>query len=270
MQLVNGIEETTIDARDRGFTYGDGVFRTFPMRAGTVPLWPRQYAKLAADGAALSLECPSQTILEADLAKIAAARPDGVIRITLTRGVALRGYAIPSAANMTRVVSWNAAGATRAVTDGGVHVRWCDFRLSVQPALAGIKHLNRLENVLARSEWNDAGIAEGLLRDVNGDVISGTMSNLFLLRAGELTTPALNGSGIAGVMRDLIIESARAEGVPVHINRVTPEAVRGADAVFLVNSVIGVWPVAALDAMRWSAHPFAGRMRLWIKNAERR
>ncbi len=270
MQLVNGIEETTIDARDRGFTYGDGVFRTFPMRAGTVPLWPRQYAKLAADGAALHLECPSQTILEADLAKIAAARPDGVIRITLTRGVALRGYAIPSAANMTRVVSWNAAGATRAAKDDGVHVRWCDFRLSVQPALAGIKHLNRLENVLARSEWNDAGIAEGLLRDVNGDVISGTMSNLFLLRAGELTTPALNGSGIAGVMRDLIIESARAEGVPVHIDRVTPEAVRGADAVFLVNSVIGVWPVAVLDAMSWRAHPFAGRMRLWIKNAENR
>ncbi len=268
MNLVNGIEDGALDPRDRGLTYGDGVFRTFPLRAGKAVLWQRQYEKLAADSAAIGIACPPENLLETDLAKITAARADGVIRITLTRGIALRGYAIPATANVTRMVSWSAGADSGRLHTGGVRARWCDLRLAVQPALAGIKHLNRLENVLARSEWNDPAIAEGLLRDSNGHVIGGTMSNLFLLRAGGLITPSLDGSGVAGVTRDLIIESARADGISVRIAAVMPEELRAADAVFLLNSVIGVWPVAALDDASWGANPFADRLRSWIKNAE--
>ncbi len=268
MILVNGNEDSALDPRDRGLAYGDGVFRTFPLRAGKAVLWQRQYDKLAADSAAIRIECPPKQLFEADLGKIAAAHVDGVIRITLTRGIALRSYAIPATANVTRIVGWSVGADSSGSHADGVRARWCDLRLAIQPALAGIKHLNRIENVLARSEWNDPAIAEGLLRDVNGHVMGGTMSNLFLLRAGELITPALDGSGVAGVTRDVIIEGARANGVNVRIAAVMPEDVRAADAVFLVNSVIGVWPVAAVDDTTWGANPFAERLRHWIKNAE--
>jgi 4-amino-4-deoxychorismate lyase len=135
--------------------------------------------------------------------------------------------------------------------------------------LAGIKHLNRLENVLARAEWRDPQIAEGLLCDSEGHVIGGTMSNLFLLRGGVLTTPALTGSGIAGVTRDVIIERAQSEGTPVRIAPVSVPDVRAADALFLVNSLIGVWPVAALDELAWAASPFGLTLENWIRDAAR-
>ena len=266
MILVNGLETGAVDARDRGLAYGDGVFRTFPLRDGRVPLWRRQYAKLAGDAAALAIRAPVAALLEQDLAAITARHADGAIRITLSRGVSARGYAFVENAEGTRIVS-RSEFAPAADPLRGVRVRWCALRLAVQPALAGIKHLNRLENVLARAEWRNPQIAEGLLCDTEARVIGGTMSNLFLLRGGILTTPALTGCGVAGVTRDVIIERARSEGNPVRIAPVSVQDVRTAEALFLVNSLIGVWPVAALDELNWSASPFAATLDRWIHDA---
>jgi 4-amino-4-deoxychorismate lyase len=265
MNLINGSESGALDPRDRGIAYGDGVFRTIKFHTGRPVLWSRQYARLAADSAALGIVCPPRQALEDDLQKIATTHADGVIRITLTRGSGPRGYAIPDSNVVTRILSWSAFPAAPA---GGVRVRWCQLRLAIQPALAGIKHLNRLENVLARSEWRDPQIAEGLLCDHAGHVIGGTMSNLFALRGGALVTPRLDGSGIAGVMRELILDSARADGIPVSIAVLTPAEIRAADALYLVNSVIGVWPVAALDDLTWGEHLFTPKLREWIRHAE--
>lgn len=269
MILVNGIEGSAVDARDRGFAYGDGVFRTIRVRAGRAQLWPRQFSKLETDCAALGICCPAATVLEGDLAVVAARNPDGVVKITLTRGIAARGYAVPHETKVTRVVSWSAPPIAPDI-ENGIRARWCNLRLAIQPVLAGIKHLNRLENVLARSEWRDPAIAEGLLRDMEGHVVGGTMSNLFLLHDGCLITPALSGSGVAGVTRDIIIERARAEGTAVHIAPITPQEVGAADALFLVNSVIGVWPVAALEELTWRASNWSSRLRNWISDAESR
>lgn len=266
MLIVNGIEDGPVDARDRGFTYGDGVFRTFPMSGGRVPHWDRHFNKLARDCAALRLACPQRDQFEADLARISTRHPDGVIRITVTRGVTPRSYSIPDQPTTTRSVAWSAFNPGRHESVLGVRARWCQLRLAIQPALAGIKHLNRLENVLARSEWNDPAIAEGLLCDVQGNVIGGTMSNLILLRKGALRTPALDGCGIAGVTRELIIERARAEHLAVEVDTIDPGMVGEADAVFLVNSVIGVWQVIAIDDMTWVVNPFIERLRNWIAN----
>lgn len=270
MILVNGIEGGAVDARDRGFTYGDGVFRTLRLRGGKTLLWRRQFSKLNADCAMLGIHCPAATVLEGDLAAVAARNADGVVRITVTRGIARRGYAIPEDTEVTRVVSWSEAPVAPECGIRGVTVRWCRLRLAIQPALAGIKHLNRMENVLARTEWHDPRIAEGLLRDTEGQVIGGTMSNLFLLRDGLLMTPALSGSGVAGVTREVIIERAQAEGMPVRIAAISPQEVGAADAVFLVNSVIGVWPVAILDELAWGTSAWTGRLRAWISDAEER
>jgi 4-amino-4-deoxychorismate lyase len=268
MNLVNGKTGGAIDPGDRGLSYGDGVFRTLRLRSGRAVLWQRQYARLAADCAALRLACPPQQAFESDLAQIAAVHADGVIRLTVTRGIAVRGYAIPGNARVTRVTAWSPAASASIVGDTGVRARWCDLRLAVQPALAGIKHLNRLENVLARAEWSDAAVFEGLLRDAPGRVIGGTMSNLFLLHAGVLTTPALEGSGVAGVTRELIVEQARSADVAVRIAHILPEEVVAADAVFLVNSIIGVVQVATLDDATWAPSAFLGTLRQWIEHAE--
>ena len=263
MIVVNGVNGGAIDPLDRGISYGDGVFRTFPLYAGRIPHWHRHYTKLASDSAKLQLACPPRNLLENDLQEIAKAYTEGVIRITLTRGAGVRGYAIPEKTSVTRIVSLS---PKRSFIEGadGVRARWCRLRLAVQPLLAGVKHLNRLENVLARSEWSDTAIAEGLLLDVSGHVIAGTMTNLFILHRGDLITPQLDACGVAGVTRDLVIERATQARMNITVTTIMPETLLDADAVFLVNSVIGMWQITTLEEKIWSVHPFGEQIRSWI------
>lgn len=269
MNLVNGVESDAIGVRDRGLTYGDGVFRTFLLRGGRPLLWPRQYEKLAADCGALRIACPDAAVFERDLAVIATRFPDCVVRIVVTRGSGERGYAIPAAASPVRVVSASPLPQyPQRYYDSGVRVQLCRIRLAAQPALAGIKHLNRLENVLARAEWSDPGIAEGLLCDANDHVICGTMSNVFLVNDCELVTPDLARCGVTGVQRELVIELARSNNIPVRIANVSVDGLLAADELFLVNSVIGIWQVAAFDRKSWSPGPLTARVRRWLEHAQ--
>jgi 4-amino-4-deoxychorismate lyase len=265
MILVNGEQTDCIPADDRGFAYGDGVFRTMAMRGGRVALWGRQYAKLAADCKAIDLAAPDDALLRGDLNMIAACMPDCALRITVTRGSGGRGYAIGNPAWPRRVVSaallprYPAEHAVR-----GVQVRYCRQRLALQPRLAGIKHLNRLENVLARAEWDDPAIAEGLLLDADGNIIEGTRCNLFLVESGTLVTPDLSRCGVAGVTRDSVIGQAANCGVACRIENVSGERLENADEILLVNSLIGVWPVAGLAGRKWSDFPVTRQILLWL------
>lgn len=271
MNLVNGVEGDAIGVSDRGLAYGDGVFRTFLLRGAKPVLWRRQYAKLAADCNALRIVCPDTAVFERDLSAIAVRQPDCVVKIIVTRGSGARGYAIPDAASPQRVVS--AAPLPdypQRYYDSGVRVRLCRTRLASQPGLAGIKHLNRLENVLARSEWSDPEIAEGLMCDGDGNVVCGTMSNLFLVRGKTLLTPDLTRCGVAGVMRQLVIDFARGNDIPVRATRLNMAAVQAADELFLVNSVIGVWRVAALADKTWSGGQLTARIDRWLSDAQER
>jgi 4-amino-4-deoxychorismate lyase len=269
MNLVNGVESDSISVRDRGLMYGDGVFRTFRLHGGKPLRWSRQYAKLAADCAVLRLVCPAADVLEHDLAAVAMRYPDCVIRIVITRGSGERGYAIPATASPARVVSASPLpDYPPHYYDHGVRVQLCRIRLAAQPALAGIKHLNRLENVLARAEWSDPGIAEGLLCDTDANVICGTMSNVFLVQGGELVTPDLARCGVTGVQRELVIELARINGIAARIANVSIDELLAADELFLVNSVIGVWQIAACGQNSWRRGPMTAQIRRWIEHAE--
>ena len=271
MNLVNGVEGDAISVRDRGLVYGDGVFRTFVLRGGTSLRWPRQYAKLAADCEALRIACPAADLLERDLAAVAMRFPDCVVRIVITRGGGERGYAIPAAASPVRVVSASPLpDYPQRHYERGVRVHLCRIRLAAQPALAGIKHLNRLENVLARAEWSDPGIAEGLLRDADDNVICGTMSNMFVARGGELVTPDLARCGVAGVQRELVIELASINNIPARIANVSIDELLTADELFLVNSVIGVWQIAEFGGRSWSPGPMTTQVRRWLDQAQDR
>lgn len=251
MILVNGRPADSIDARDRGLAYGDGVFRTLRTRDGEPIWWRDHYAKLAADCAALMLACPDAAGLRAEVCRVAEAG-DGVVKIVLTRGAAARGYALPPEQASTRIVlSTPLPAHAQAAAPDDVAARWCALRLARQPRLAGIKHLNRLENVLARAEWDDPAVFEGLLCDERGTVIGGVMSNLLVARDGELHTPDLSECGVAGVARARLLRAAARLGIRTHVERMLPAAILAADEVMICNSVIGVRRVARLDAKTW-------------------
>ncbi len=265
MILVDGLPANAVLADDRGFTYGDGVFRTLAMRGGRVQWWSQQYAKLAADCSALQITPPAEADLRRDLQTVAAQLPDCALRITVTRGSGGRGYAVPENPQPRRVVSANPLPEYPAHwSKQGVSVRMCELRLPTQPRLAGIKHLNRLENVLARAEWNDPAIAEGLLLDDAGNVIEGTRCNVFIVEGGALVTPDLSRCGVAGVTRDLVITAAGRNGLRCHIEPISRQRLEAATEILLVNSLIGVWPVAVLEHRRWSNFKAAPLVRKWL------
>ncbi len=126
-------------------------------------------------------------------------------------------------------------------------MRVCATRLGDSPALAGLKHLNRLEQVLARAEWDDPEIAEGLMLNSSGHVVEGTMTNLFLLREGALITPELSRCGVVGVMRGVVMDAARKKGIPVVERTLALQELASANAIFVTNSLIGIWPVRELE-----------------------
>ncbi len=262
--LVNGVLSDSISAADRGLLYGDGIFRTLRV-AGRQPLhWQRHYRKLQQDCAALALPCPDASLLLEELQRLIVGT-DGVAKIIITRGTGARGYAPPDNSLPTRILSLAPFSSyPDELYIRGVKLRICDLRLSHQPRLAGIKHLNRLENVLAAAEWEDPGIAEGLLLDRDGNVIEGTRSNLFMVRGGALLAPDLSRCGVAGVQRERVLEWAAAHGVPCRIARFGQPELLAADELFLVNSVIGLWPVRELQGCAWSRFPVAMQVREWL------
>ncbi len=265
MILVDGLPTNAVPADDRGFSYGDGVFRTLPMHKGYAKWWPHQYAKLAADCSALSITPPAESELRLDIQAIAAQLPDCALRITVTRGSGGRGYAAPEYPQSRRVVSANPLPEYPAHwPEQGVKVRICELRLAGQPRLAGIKHLNRLENVLARAEWSDPAIAEGLLLDEAGNVIEGTRCNVFIVEDGTLVTPDLSRCGVAGLTRDLVIAAAERHGQRCRIEAISRQRLEAATEILLINSLVGVWPVAALQQRRWSNFKIAPLVRKWL------
>ncbi len=249
MILINGACASTIPVMDRAVMYGDGVFRTMRMRLGQVKCWPQQYQKLRADCEALDIVCPTQPALEQDLQQLARDEPDCVVKIMVSRGEGGRGYAVPLAVSPTRMLlTAPEPQYPLEFWQAGVKLHLCELRLSHQPRLAGIKHLNRLENVLARREWDDASIAEGLLLDAAGWVVEGTMSNLFMRVGQKLVTPDLSDCGVAGLQRDRVIKHAPTLGLTAEISRFTLAMLLQAEEIFVCNSVIGVWPVRQVGA----------------------
>lgn len=268
MILVNGAQSTALNPQDRGLAYGDGVFRTLLLRSGKPVAWLRHYAKIANDCARLALPCPAREILAADLAGIAAEAPDCVVKIIVTRGAGQRGYAPPVPADTTRIVTASPLPAYPAsYREEGIVARVCRLRLAQQPALAGVKHLNRLENVLARGEWDDPAIAEGILLDQAGWVIGGTMSNLFMVQGDSLVTPDLSASGVAGVTRERILALAPRLGLQAEVRVFGLNELLAADEVMVCNSVIGVWRVRQMGTRHWSGARLATALRELLEEA---
>lgn len=242
--LVNGVATAQVSALDRGLAYGDGLFESIRLVGTVAPLWSRHMQRLTEGCARLRIPAPDPAQLWREALEVSHGMPQSVLRITVTRGPGERGYGLPASPQPTRVVAAFAPPPVAAEAYAqGVRMRVCNIRLAEQTLLAGIKHLNRLEQVLARAEWNDPVIAEGVLLDSHGRVISATMANLFAVVDGELLTPSLERCGVAGVARAEVL----AAYPQARVGELTLAALLGANEVFLSSSVRGILPVHSLD-----------------------
>lgn len=266
LAMVNGEFSNSIDVRDRGLHYGDGLFETILVERDCLLLWQRHLSRLIEGCQRLHIDPPDPHLLrrESDLLLSRWNDDRAVLKIIVTRGMGGRGYSLRGSVAPHRLLSIHPAPAYPSKWyREGVAARFCDIRLSAQPLLAGMKHLNRLEQVLARSEWNDE-YAEGLMCDERGNVVEGVMSNLFVLSQDTLATPLLDQCGVAGVTRATILERAHALIDNVTEKKISTQEVLAADALFLTNSVIGVWQIASLEDKVWQLHPLAQRLRALI------
>jgi 4-amino-4-deoxychorismate lyase len=215
------------------------------------------------------LPLPDEIRLREEIARVAPG--DATVKIILTRGAATRGYAIGKDVRATRIVaSFPAPSHPESHARDGVAVRRCELVLSEQPRLAGAKTLNRLENVLARSEWDDRAIAEGLLGDAHGHVVEGTMSNIFVVARGGVATPVLDRCGVIGAQRERIREVAAAHAIDCAERPITWHELVEADEVFLANSLIGIWPVAHYEQREWPVGPVTRSLQRLVEEDDAR
>ncbi len=242
--LVDGLPVDTISIDDRGLQYGHGMFETCRVVNGRIPLWRFHAARLSATAVRLHIPLDVAAV-DAEARELAAHCSDAVLKVVVTAGQGQRGYR-SDAVTPRRIVSVFPAPVETVDRGVGATVRLCRMRLAMQPMLAGLKHLNRLEQVLARAEWSDAGVVEGLMCDVDGRLREGTMTNLFLVRDGRIVTPDLSRCGVAGVMRQVLLEQRPAIDAPIEVRDVAVEELDEAEECFLTNAVIGIWPVSRI------------------------
>lgn len=245
--LINGDQAQHLDPSDRGLAYGDGLFETLVVIQGRISLWDFHYQRLLLGCERLGLSAPAASILSTEIQSLANTA-SGVAKIILSRGQGGSGYLCDPQQPATRLVFFREdAQLPPAPNPAPIRVRFCQTRLSINSLLAGIKHLNRLEQVLARREWTDSAIAEGLMLDMEGCVVEGVSSNLFMLEGGRLVTPLLDRCGVAGTLRRLVMELAPEAGLEVIEERITPKRLLQAEAIGLCNALTGLRPLARLD-----------------------
>jgi len=246
------IGETQVDslpANDRGLAYGDGVFETMRVEAGELPLWLRHRARLLEGVDRLGMVLPRGDVIQAHIRDAITGVDTGVLKLLVTRGSGGRGYAPPAVPVPTWTLALHPLPST-STSSNGVRLLWCQTRLAVQPALAGIKHCNRLEQVLARAECNQAGFDDGLMQSTTGDVVCATAANLLVLREDRWITPSVDACGVAGVCRGWLIDQGLVEVVSI-----TAREVEAADALALCNAVRGILPVSSLGGTAYHQHP---------------
>ncbi len=265
--LVNGHAGDCLSTSDRGLLYGDGLFETIAVQNGIPRRWSRHLARLRAGCARLGIAQADAGLLEDEAATLCRDAQRAVLKLIITRGTGGRGFRPPPAAAPTRILqlhpypSWPAGH-----WQDGVCAGFCALRMGYNPALAGIKHLNRLEQVLARAEWDDPEIVEGLMQDQQGYLIEGTMSNVFIVKDSMLLTPDLRRCGVAGITRALILELAQQAGIATGVRDIAMNELARADEVFLCNSLIGIWPVIRIPEQHYPVGNLTRLMQEYLRD----
>lgn len=230
--------------QDRGLAYGEGLFETMRLSRGRLSWWSEHFARMSYTCCALGLPLPDEVDVRAaiDAAVEQSGKSEAVVKLIYTAGSGQRGYlrAKPVEPTLTVLIAevpaaapeWSFQGLTIGLLkqSGGVPI----------PALAGLKHLNRLPQVLAREAWPE-GVDECLIHDENGLVMGGTQSNFYWQEDGRWFTPPIHGSAIAGTVRALLCRYLDVTIAPLSVGRLAL-----AQAAAMSNAVRGVLPIGRL------------------------
>lgn len=263
---VNHVENGLISPFDRGVAYGDGVFATMRTASSDMPagilFLDGHISRLLQSCERLSIKWHPSDLLIQQLILLAQQYPQHCIKLLLTRGVGGRGYQAPLSANVTEVVSvhpipehyldWQQSGISLASSP---------ICLGRQPLLAGIKHLNRLEQVLIKSQPLHSTHQDWLVFDCDGNVIESSMANIFVVKNGHVFTPAITHAGVSGVMRETLIDTLLCQGLSVMATQLTLGDIQAADNIFITNSLFGIVDVTAIDDFQFSRWTQTSRFR---------
>ena len=267
---IDGVAANSVPADDRGLQYGDGVFETILLRDGKPRFLEAHLARLQRGLARLSIPFPAAGELQAEIARAAVqAPPRAILKVVVTRGsTRRRGYAPAGFIQARRIVSLWETAPLEFEPEKGVELRIAQLRLPEFSALAGIKHLNRLENVLAAAEDAAASCFDALMLDTASHVISGTACNVFIVKSGALLTPPVDRVGIAGVMRSIVLREAPRLGIAAEERRLTLADLHGADGMFITNARIGVVPVRRVSEHVIPMSPVVARLAAHLETLD--
>ena len=247
---VDGRPVAEIPVGDRGLAYGDGIFRTIRIESGRPLAWSEQWRRLVHDCTALGLGTPLEAEISADIEALFDNATHGVCKIMITRGSGGRGYMPPRTPTPRRIVSAHELPAHAYGTPEPIALARSSVALAIQPRLAGIKHLNRLEQVLARTECDNRGLADAWMADSQGFVIATTMRNLFFVDSrGRWLTPSLTRAGIIGATRQCLWRALDGAGEAVAESDIRPHALTDCRGAIACNSVGGVVAVSHFDGV---------------------
>jgi len=249
--LVDGIATRQLPADDRGLAYGDGVFRTLRIARGAPEAWAAHIERLVHDCQRLMLPAPDEVALADDARRLIAVHQapasDAVLKIMITRGSGGRGYAPLRQPQARRIVSLHELPARATQANEPLTLDQSSIRLARQPVTAGVKHLNRLEQVLARAECDRLGVADTVLFDTQGWLISTTMRNLLLRDdQGCWYTPRLDQAGIIGATRQRLLAGLKATGHQTKEIEMRLSDLTHFNAAIACNSVAGVSGLARI------------------------
>lgn len=267
--LVNGSTQDSLPVTDRGLAYGHGLFETIRVAHGVPLLWAEHMERMREGCERLRIDWPEdmETSLAADAERLCAGS-DAMLKLMITAGSGGLGYRLPSKQKPLRIVTcYPLPDYPEAYQSQGITLFTCRQRLGMQPILAGIKHLNRLEQVLASGEWQNTGAQEGVMLDQRGYVIEGTRTNLVAVdKQQRLLTPDLRDCGIEGVMRRYLLQQASELGIATCVGRYTLEEFQEQPEIFVCNSLIGIWPVIAWDDRHYQQGPITAKLQQKVKD----
>ncbi|MDO6705748.1 aminodeoxychorismate lyase [Photobacterium sp. 1_MG-2023] len=249
MVWINGVETDKMSVADRAFQYGDGCFTTILVEQGAPRLWSQHLTRLKLSLQKLNIAAPEWSHITETVMSLAQGYPHkGVIKVFVSRGAGGRGYSPAGCQNTQVVVSdfpWPAHYAQWQ--QEGIELGVCRQRLGLSPMLAGLKHANRLEQVLLKQEIDANGWLDAVVLDANGDVAETCASNIFWRKGNTLYTPELSLAGVHGLMRAHVCELAAALGFCLEYVKSTLDDLLCADEVFITNALMALVPVTKIQ-----------------------
>jgi 4-amino-4-deoxychorismate lyase len=259
---VNGVSQASVDPSDRGLAYGDGLFATMRTGAEGILFFEAHQARLTAGAARLGFQWQMSEALQQQLNALAIEYPHHCIKLIVSRGAGGRGYTPPETVNPTEIVSVHPIPCHYAQwQQAGIRLKTSTVLLGQQPLLAGMKHLNRLEQVLIKSHELPSGFDDWLVKDCTGNVIESSMANIFFIKDNHVLTPSLTHSGVAGVMRERVMLALLEQHMNIECLPVGAERMLEFDSAFITNSVLGVVDVLAIDSLKFTRDPITAHLR---------